>query len=54
MEYTFGLRPGSIDDADQVGKVIFEAFSAIAEKHGFQSDFPSVDIGRCLASSFFI
>lgn len=46
------MRPGSIDDADQVGKIIFEAFSAIAEKHGFQSDFPSVDIGRGLASSF--
>jgi len=46
------LRPGSIDDADQVGKIIFEAFSAIAEKHGFQSDFPSVGIGSGLASSF--
>ncbi|HKI10156.1 MAG TPA: hypothetical protein VKA09_17340 [Nitrososphaeraceae archaeon] len=35
IEYTFRLRPGSIDDADQLGKIIFEAFSAIAEKHGF-------------------
>jgi predicted N-acetyltransferase YhbS len=52
IEYTFRLRPGSIDDADQVGKIIFEAFSAIAEKHGFQSDFPSVGIGSGLASSF--
>jgi hypothetical protein len=46
------LRPGRIDDADKVGKIIFEAFSAIADKHGFPSDFPSVDIGRSLASSF--
>jgi GNAT superfamily N-acetyltransferase len=51
-EYTFRLRPGSIDDADKVGKIIFEAFSAIADKHGFPPDFQSVDAGRGLASSF--
>jgi predicted N-acetyltransferase YhbS len=50
--YTIKLRPGSIDDADKLGKIIFEAFSAIADKHGFQSEFPSVDTGRSLASSF--
>jgi hypothetical protein len=51
-EHTLRLRPGRIYDADKVGKIIFEAFSAIADKHGFPSDFPSVDIGRSLASSF--
>lgn len=50
-EYSFRLRPGTIDDADKVGKIIYEAFSAIADKHGFPSDFPSVDTGRSLASS---
>ena len=50
-EYTLRLRPGRLDDADRVGKIIFEAFSAIADKHGFLPDFPSVDIGRSLASS---
>ena len=50
-EYTFRLRPGTIDDADKVGKIIFEAFSAIADKHGFSPDFPSIDAGRRLASS---
>ena len=50
-EYTFRLRPGTIDDADKVGKTIFEAFSAIADKHGFSPDFPSIDAGRRLASS---
>jgi hypothetical protein len=39
-EYASRLRPGSMDDADKVGKTIFEVFSAIADKHGFQSDFP--------------
>jgi predicted N-acetyltransferase YhbS len=49
-EYTFKLRPGRLDDVDKVGKIIFEAFSAIADKHGFPSDFPSIDTGRRLAS----
>jgi predicted N-acetyltransferase YhbS len=45
------LRPGRLDDAGKVGKIIFEAFSAIADRHGFQSDFSSADTGRRLASS---
>jgi predicted N-acetyltransferase YhbS len=50
-EYTFRLRPGRLDDAGKVGKIIFEAFSAIADRHGFQSDFSSADTGIRLASS---
>ena len=50
-EYTFRLRPGRIEDTDKVGKIIFEAFSVIADKHGFPPDFPSVDVARGLASS---
>lgn len=53
-EYAFKLRPGIIDDADAVGEIIYEAFSAIADKHGFQREFPSVDTGRTLASSFLL
>jgi predicted N-acetyltransferase YhbS len=48
---TFRSRPGRIEDADKVGKIIFEAFSAVADKHSFPPDFPSVDIARGLASS---
>ena len=51
-DHTLKLRPGRIEDADEVGRIIFEAFSAIAEKHGFLPDFPSVDVGRHVASSF--
>ena len=51
-EHTLTLRPGRIEDADNVGRIIFEAFSAIAQKHGFPSDFPSVDVARGAASSF--
>lgn len=45
------MRPGRIEDADKVSKIIFEAFSAVADKHSFPPDFPSVDVARGLASS---
>lgn len=48
---TFRSRPGRIEDADEVGKIIFEAFSAVANKHSFPPDFPSVDVAKGLASS---
>ena len=51
-EHILTLRPGRIEDADKVGRIIFEAFSTIAEKHSFPSDFPSVNIGISVASSF--
>ena len=51
-EHTLRLRPGVIDDAKEVGKIIFEAFSGIADKHGFPREFPTVDIGINVASSF--
>jgi predicted N-acetyltransferase YhbS len=50
-EYAFRLRPGTIDDAEKVGKIIFEAFLSIADKHHFPSDFPSVAVAKGLASS---
>jgi predicted N-acetyltransferase YhbS len=51
-EHDLRLRPGKIDDADSIGKIIFEAFSTIAENHGFQREFQSVDVCRDLAYSF--
>ncbi|MBA3978005.1 MAG: GNAT family N-acetyltransferase [Nitrosopumilus sp.] len=51
-EHTLRLRPGVIDDAKEVGKIIFEAFSGIADKHGFPRDFPTVDNGINAASFF--
>jgi GNAT superfamily N-acetyltransferase len=50
-EYSFRLRPGIVEDTDKVGKIIFEAFSAIADKHNFPPDFPSVDVARDFAFS---
>jgi GNAT superfamily N-acetyltransferase len=38
-----------VEDTDKLGKIIFEAFSAIADKHNFPPDFPSVEVARDLA-----
>ncbi|VFJ13939.1 GNAT family N-acetyltransferase [Candidatus Nitrosocosmicus franklandus] len=52
VEHNLRLRPGTIDDANQVGKIIYEAFSGIADKHGFPREFPSIDIGINVATLF--
>ncbi len=51
-EHDLRLRPGVINDAKEIGKIIFDAFSQIADKHGFPREFPTVDIGINVASSF--
>jgi GNAT superfamily N-acetyltransferase len=51
-EHTLILRPGVIGDAREVGKIIFDAFSGIADRHGFPREFPTVDIGINVASFF--
>lgn len=39
------LRPGTPEDADLAGRICHQAFTAIAAKHGYPSDFPVPDIG---------
>jgi predicted N-acetyltransferase YhbS len=51
-KHTLRLRPGRLDDAEEAGRIIFEAFSTIAKKHGFPPDFPSVNSGVNSAASF--
>ena len=45
------FRPGNIYDVDKVGTIIFDAFSTIAQRHGFPSDFPSIDIAKDVSTS---
>lgn len=52
IEHNLRLRPGAIDDAKDVGKIIYDAFSGIADKHGFPREFPTIDIGINVATSF--
>ncbi len=42
------LRPGTPKDADEVGRILYEAFFAIASKHNFPPDIPSLEFGRHL------
>lgn len=51
-EHGLRLRPGVIGDAKEVGKIIFDAFSGIADRHGFPREFPTVVIGIDVASYF--
>jgi len=37
------LRPGRVEDAAECGRIQFEAFKAIADRHNFPPDFPNVE-----------
>ena len=37
------LRPPRAGDADRIGRICFQAFKAIAEKHRFPPDFPTAE-----------
>src|SRR5262245_7517024 len=45
---TLNLRPGRPADAEACAKACYEAFGAIASRHNFPSDFPSIDVARDL------
>jgi len=46
------LRPATAADAAACGRIIFAAFHEIAERHGFPTDFPTVEAATGLATSF--
>lgn len=39
------LRPGTLDDAGECGRILYDAFKCIADQHHFSPDFPSVEAG---------
>jgi predicted N-acetyltransferase YhbS len=41
----FKLRPVEASDIEECGRIIYEAFKGIAEKHNFRPDFPSAESG---------
>jgi GNAT superfamily N-acetyltransferase len=49
---TVHIRPAAPSDAEQCGRIIYEAFQYIAARHGVAPDFPAVDAGIQLAQSF--
>ena len=44
------LRGGRPEDAEKAGKIIYEAFKNIADRHNFPPDFPTPEVGIDLAS----
>jgi len=44
------LRRCKLEDAKQCGEICYRAFSAIAQKHNFPSDFPSPEAGIAVIS----
>ena len=46
------IRPAAPQDAEACGRIIYEAFKGISERHNFRPDFPSADAGAQLADLF--
>ena len=44
------LRPGTVADAKECGRILYEAFKSIAEQHNFPPDFPSVEVAAELVT----
>jgi predicted N-acetyltransferase YhbS len=38
------IRPGRQEDAEACGRICYEAFRAIAQRHGFPADFPTPEV----------
>jgi GNAT superfamily N-acetyltransferase len=51
LDTSIKLRPPTADDAEELGRICFEAFRAIAERHNFPPDFPSPEIAATVLSS---
>jgi predicted N-acetyltransferase YhbS len=47
---TLKLRPGTPADATECGRIMYEAFKAIAEQHNFPPDFPTSELARDMLS----
>jgi predicted N-acetyltransferase YhbS len=44
------IRPVSPADVDEIGRILYEAFSGIADRHNFPQDFPSLDVALQMAN----
>jgi GNAT superfamily N-acetyltransferase len=51
LDTSIELRPPTADDAEELGRICFDAFRAIAERHNFPPDFPSPEIAATVLSS---
>jgi predicted N-acetyltransferase YhbS len=49
----FKIREGRLADAEAAGLICYEAFSTISQQHGFEPDFPSLEVARDLLQALF-
>jgi GNAT superfamily N-acetyltransferase len=47
------LRPPTAADVEPCGRILFDAFVGVAQAHGFEPDFPSVEMTTGLVRSLF-
>jgi predicted N-acetyltransferase YhbS len=45
-----GIRPAGVDDVQECGRICHDAFAAIANRHGFPPDFPSVEVATSVVA----
>jgi predicted N-acetyltransferase YhbS len=45
------LRAGKPDDSQECGRVCYEAFKSIADRHGFPPDFPSPEVASMIVGT---
>jgi len=45
------LRAGKPDDSRECGRICYEAFKSIADRHGFPPDFPSPEVAAMIVGS---
>ena len=48
---TIHIRPATLSDAEASGRIIYDAFNGIAERHGFPPDFPEPEAATGLAKA---
>ena len=49
LDPTIELRAPTPDDAEELGRICFDAFRSIAERRNFPPDFPRAGGGRWIA-----
>src|SRR5262245_41052961 len=48
------LRTGRPDDGKACGRICYDAFTAIAQQHGFPPDWPSVEFAQAVVSAMLV
>src|ERR1700741_3501868 len=51
IRMSIALREGRPEDAQQCGRICYEAFKSIADRHNFPPDFPDAESGIALVST---